>query len=226
MQKFFFVFRLKNPLLNVMVFCLPISLFWSFLDPLVAQSASSSERAKSRKLIIIGDSLTEGYGVSKEQAFPALIEKKIKQDGKNWIVINSGISGSTTASAESRFRWVLRSKPDMVMFALGANDGLRGVKVEESEKNLEKVIRMAQEAKVRVILAGLYIPPNYGKEYGIKFRALYERLSKKYNLPFVSFLLEGVGGVPELNLADGIHPNEKGHQKIADNAYKVLKDLL
>lgn len=184
------------------------------------------KKEKPRRFVIIGDSLTEGYGVSKEQAFPALLEKQIKKEGKNWIVINSGISGSTTASAESRFRWVLRSKPDMVMIALGANDGLRGVKVEESEKNLEKVILMAREAKVRVVLAGLYIPPNYGKEYGIKFRALYERLAQKYELPFISFLLEGVGGVPELNLADGIHPNEKGHQKIAENAYTVLKGLL
>ncbi len=196
----------------------------SFAQTKAVSAKSSSTEMK--KLVILGDSLTEGYGVSKEQAFPAILEKIIQRDHKKWTVVNAGISGSTTASADQRLRWILKSKPHMVMIALGANDGLRGVKVEESEKNLEKVITLAKESEVKVILAGLYIPPNYGAEYGKKFRRVYERLAKKHNLLFISFLLDGVGGVSSLNLADGIHPNEKGHQIIAENAYKVLKGVL
>lgn len=180
----------------------------------------------TQKLVIIGDSLTEGYGVAKEKAFPAILEKEIQKSKKNWTVVNAGISGSTTASAEQRMRWVLRSKPEMIMLALGANDGLRGVKVEESEKNLEKAIVMAKDAGLKVVLAGLYIPPNYGKEYGENFRKIYERLAKKHKLVFISFLLEGVGGVSEYNLADGIHPNEKGHEIIAKNAFKAIQGEL
>lgn len=213
-------FIMKYAVKNVVKYVLFLFYFFSWQ---VSHSQQTPAQKNLKKLVIIGDSLTEGYGVSKEQAFPALLEKLIQKDKLNWTVINAGISGSTTASAEQRLKWVLRSKPDMVMIALGANDGLRGVKVEESEKNLEKVIVAAQKENVKVILAGLYIPPNYGIEYGKKFRAIYENLAKKYKLRFISFLLEGVGGDPALNLADGIHPNEKGHQKIAENAFKVIR---
>jgi acyl-CoA thioesterase-1 len=185
-----------------------------------------AQSSKNKKLVIVGDSLTEGYGVSKEQAFPALLEKKIQEAKKNWVVVNAGISGSKTASAEQRVKWVLKSNPDMIVLALGANDGLRGLKVEESEKNLEKAILLAQQAKLKVVLAGLYIPPNYGAEYGKNFRQVYERLAKKHKLVFIPFLLEGVGGIPEFNLADGIHPNEKGHEKIAATAFRIIQSEL
>lgn len=179
-----------------------------------------------KKLIVIGDSLTEGYGVSKESAFPALLEKKLQKENFNWVVINSGVSGSTTASAPSRIKWALKSKPDLILLCLGGNDGLRGLKVSDSNKNLAQAIEAAQKENIKIILAGLYIPPNYGKDYSKEFRLMYEELAKKYKLTLIPFLLEGVGGNPKFNLADGIHPNEAGHHKVSETVYQQIKGLL
>ncbi len=181
------------------------------------------------KLVVLGDSLTEGYGVSKDSAFPALLEKKFKASGKNWTVVNAGISGSTTASGPSRIKWLLKSnsdKPKLILVILGANDGLRGLKPEESEKNLSQIIEMIQKEKIDVILGGLYMPPNYGKDYTEKFKKIYSSISAKHKIKLIPFILEGVGGQSDKNLADGIHPNEKGHAIVADNIYKVIKDDL
>lgn len=190
-------------------------------------SFTATPAASAKTLIVLGDSLTEGYGVAREKAFPAVLEKKIQDGGKkDWKVVNAGISGSTTASAVGRMKWLFKNKPDMVVLCLGANDGLRGLKVEDSQKNLSEAIEFARKAGVRVVLGGLYMPPNYGKDYTDKFRKMYLDLKDKYKTPFIPFLLEKVGGVPEYNLADGIHPNEKGHAQIADNVYATIKDLL
>lgn len=181
----------------------------------------------AKKLVVLGDSLTEGFGVAKEAAFPAILEKKLHQiNKKEWVVVNAGVSGSTTASAISRMKWLFKSKPDVVLLALGANDGLRGLKVEDSQKNLAEAIEYAQKQKVRVILGGLYMPPNYGADYTDKFKNMYTSLAKKYQLTFVPFILEKVAGNPKYNLADGIHPNEEGHKIIADNVFEVLKGAL
>ena len=159
-----------------------------FLALLFSASLSS---AQSKKLVILGDSLTEGIGVAKESAYPALVEKKIHEDGKNeWTVINAGVSGSTTASATGRLKWLFKSKPDFLMIVLGANDGLRGLKIEESEKNLAQAIEFAQAQKVPVILGGLYVPPNYGKDYTDKFKKMYQTLAKKYKTPLIPFILD------------------------------------
>lgn len=179
-----------------------------------------------QKLVVLGDSLTEGYGVAKDAAFPAVLEKKLQEAGKKWTVVNVGVSGSTTASAVSRMKWVFKSKPQAVLLVLGANDGLRGLKVAESEKNLATAIEYAQEQKVKVILGGLYMPPNYGKEYTTQFKKMYEDLAKKYKLVFIPFILDKVAGDPKYNLADGIHPNEAGHKLIAENVFAVLKGAL
>lgn len=187
----------------------------------------SSPVFAAKKLVVLGDSLTEGFGVAKEAAFPALLEKKLHQSNKkDWVVVNAGVSGSTTASAISRMKWLFKSKPDVVLLALGANDGLRGLKVEDSQKNLAEAIEYAQKQKVRVILGGLYMPPNYGADYTGKFKNMYTSLAKKYQLTFVPFILEKVAGNPKYNLADGIHPNEEGHKIIAENVYEVLKGAL
>ncbi len=174
------------------------------------------------KLIVVGDSLTEGYGVSKEKAYPALLEKKLLAAKMNWEVINSGISGSTTASAISRIKWVLKSKPNLIMLALGANDGLRGLKPVESRKNLQAAIEVIQKAQIPLVLAGMMMPPNYGKEYQKEFEKIYADLARSNKLIFIPFLIEGVGGKLDLNLADGIHPNEKGHVIIADHVFKSI----
>ena len=203
---------------------LPFLLFLIALNPV--GFAKTEATSPPKKLIVLGDSLTEGYGVARETAFPAVLEKKIQSDKKNWSVVNAGVSGSTTASAISRMRWVFRSKPDLVILCLGANDGLRGLKVAESKKNLDEAIRFAKDQKVTVILGGLYMPPNYGADYTKEFRQMYEDLAKQHKIPFIPFLLEGVGGEAKYNLADGIHPNEKGHEIIATTVYNSIKDLL
>lgn len=189
-------------------------------------SLSISLSAWSQKLVILGDSITEGYGVSKEQAYPYLLEQKLKKMGKEITIINSGVSGSTTASASGRLKWVLKSKPETLLLVLGANDGLRGLSVEASQKNLSQAIESAQKSGVKVILGGLYMPPNYGKDYTEKFAKMYSSLAKEHKVKLIPFILEGVGGVPKYNLADGIHPNEEGHKIIADNIFKVIKDEL
>lgn len=195
-----------------------------FLALLFSVSLSS---AQSKKLVILGDSLTEGIGVAKESAYPALVEKKIHDSGKKeWTVINAGVSGSTTASGTGRLKWLFKSKPDLLMIVLGANDGLRGLKIEESEKNLAQAIEYAQAQKVKVILGGLYVPPNYGKDYTEKFKKMYQNLAKKYKTPLIPFILDKVAGDPKYNQADGIHPNEAGHKIIADTVYQEIKGLL
>lgn len=193
---------------------------------ILSLSFFSSLALAEKKLVVLGDSITEGYGVSKDAAYPALLEKKLKDAKKDWSVINSGVSGSTTASGPSRMKWLFKTKPDAVLLVLGANDGLRGLKVEASEKNLADAIEYAQSQKVRVILGGLYMPPNYGKDYTDKFKKMYSDLAKKYKLTFIPFILDKVGGDPKYNLADGIHPNEEGHKIIADTIFNVLKGAL
>ncbi|AHI04754.1 lipase/acylhydrolase domain-containing protein [Bdellovibrio bacteriovorus W] len=193
--------------------------FLFFLSIIFVSSLSFAQK----KLIVLGDSLTEGYGVAKEAAYPALLEKKLHESGKKeWTVINAGVSGSTSASALSRMKWLFKNKPDVVLLALGANDGLRGLDVDASEKNLNAAIEYASKEKVRVILAGLYMPPNYGKAYTDKFKNMYESLAKKHKLTFIPFILDKVGGDPKYNLPDGIHPNEAGHKIISENVFKAI----
>ncbi|MFN7729773.1 MAG: arylesterase [Bdellovibrio sp.] len=192
----------------------------------VVSSVAGPAIASPKKLVILGDSLTEGYGVSRDAAFPALLEKKIKADKKDWVVINAGISGSTSASAVSRLKWQLKSKPDLFVIALGANDGLRGLKPEDLEKNLSQAVEAIQKEKIPVVLAGMQMPPNYTKEYAASFAAVFPRVAKKYGLKTVPFLLEKVAGVTSLNQADGIHPNEKGHAIMAETVYNSIKGLL
>lgn len=182
--------------------------------------------AKQKTLLIVGDSLTEGYGIDKSAAYPAHLEKIFQKNQLDIKVINAGSSGSTTASVESRLKWHLKSKPDYLMIALGANDGLRGFSVEASYQNLKKAIEMAQAHSVRVILGGMLLPKNYGEKYRTDFENTYKKLSREFDVIFIPFLLEGVGGVPELNLADGIHPNEKGHEKMAEHIFKSIKGKL
>ena len=197
-----------------------------FILLLLPSVLTAQTKVPLRQLVIIGDSLTEGYGVSKDSAFPQLLEKKLNQKSQDWQVINSGVSGSTTASALSRVRWMLKNKPDLVLIILGANDGLRGLKTEQSEKNLAEAIELAQKSHVKVILGGLYMPPNYGKEYSQQFKTMYSHLAKKYKVYLVPFILEKVAGDPKLNQADGIHPNEEGHKIVATTIYNSIKDQL
>ena len=192
--------------------------------PALAQESKAS--GTPIKIVMLGDSLTEGYGLDEEEAFPALVEKLLREEGKNVQVINAGISGSTTASGLSRLKWMMKSKPDWLVLALGANDGLRGQSTENIAKNLEEIISYAQSQNCRVLLAGMHVPTNYGKEYSEQFYSVFKRVAEKMNVPLMPFLLESVGGVKEFNLPDGLHPNQEGHKIIAKNVAGQLKKLL
>lgn len=181
----------------------------------------------STEIICLGDSLTAGYGIEKDKAYPKLLEIKLKAKGKDVKVLNGGVSGSTTASGKTRLNWFLKkAKPKILILALGANDGLRGLKLASSEKNLEEIITLAKSRDIQVLLAGMQLPPNYGEDYTKAFRSMYSNLKKKHDLPIIPFLLKGVGGKKELNIEDGIHPNEKGHEVIANTVLEYLEPLL
>ena len=177
-------------------------------------------------IVALGDSLTEGFGVDKKEAYPHLLEQKLLQKGHAVKVINAGISGSTSASATSRLRWYIRTNPDIVIIALGGNDGLRGLSVEHMKSKLAEAIELALSKKIQVLLAGMQIPQNYGTEYTESFRNAFYELAEQYNLRMIPFLLKGVGGVSSLNQADGIHPNAEGHQILTRTVIEHLEPLL
>jgi acyl-CoA thioesterase-1 len=178
-------------------------------------------------VLCLGDSLTEGYGVAPEQSYPSLLERRLRAAGHPEArVINAGISGSTSASAASRLRWQLAAAPDVLILALGANDGLRGVDLAETRKNLDSAIALAREAGVRVVLAGMKLPPNYGRDYTSGFESLFPELARERDVALIPFLLDGVAARPELNLPDGIHPNARGYERVVENVLPVLLPLL
>lgn len=180
-----------------------------------------------KTIVFLGDSLTAGYGVEREEAYPKIIEKKLKEKKvDNLKILNGSISGSTSASAHKRLRFYLRSKPDILVLALGANDGLRGVKTETTYANLKKAILLAKENNIRVLLCGVRVPPNYGEEYSKNFQGIFVKLQREFSLPFVPRILEGVAGRADLNQSDGIHPNEQGQKIMADTVLKKLEELL
>ena len=196
-------------------------------NPTETQVYRKNSTENSFRILILGDSLTEGYGVSAQQAFPSLLEKKLNNEfssdkNRSYEIINAGISGSTSSGGVSRIEWLLKSKPDFLILALGGNDGLRGVPVEETKNNLEKIILAAKSKDIPTLLAGMKMPPNYGIEYTREFSKLFEDLANQENVPLIPFLLEGVGGNPAMNLPDRIHPNPSGHQKIAQTVYQNL----
>jgi acyl-CoA thioesterase-1 len=176
----------------------------------------------------MGNSITAGYGVGESEAFPALIQKKIDSLRLPYKVINAGISGETSADGLSRISWVLKQPVDVFVLELGGNDGLRGIPLSGTAQNLQGIIDSVKKKypNAKLILAGMEIPPNMGKKYTDEFRALYGQLAKKNNTLLIPFLLKGVGGVPELNQDDGIHPNIEGHKIVADNVWRQLKPLL
>lgn len=183
--------------------------------------------AKERVIVAFGDSLTAGLGVGAEQTYPALLAKKLKKNGHAFHVVNSGVSGETTAGGLRRIGWILlKMEPDIVILELGANDGLRGLSLHEMEKNLAQIIEKLQSNGVAVILAGMKVPPNYGKDYSNRFEAVYPALAAQYNLPLIPFFLEGVAARSHLNQADGIHPTAAGYQIITDNIWPIIKKVI
>ena len=174
-----------------------------FLIPFIG----NAEKHQHYTILILGDSLTEVIGIDPTMNYPSLVERKLNQEGLNIKVINGGVSGSTTASALSRLQWYKRVKPDMLILALGANDGLRGLQTSEMEHNLGRVIEEAQKNKIKVVLAGMKVPLNYGEEYTTAYDQVFKNLATQHALVFSPFLLKDVALIPESNISDGIHPN-------------------
>jgi acyl-CoA thioesterase-1 len=182
----------------------------------------------ARTIIFFGDSITAGSGLDPDEAFPALIQKKLDAVGRPWRVVNAGLSGETTAGGLRRLDWILRQPVDIFVIELGGNDGLRGIPPENSQANLQTMIERirAKHPRVTLVLAGMQMPTNMGPDYTRRFAAMYPELAEKNRTALIPFLLEGVGGVASLNQADGIHPTAAGHQILADTVWRTLQPLL
>ena len=192
-------------------------------------ASTQATTPKTKTVLFFGNSLTAGYGLDQSQAFPALIQQKIDSLGLSYRVINGGVSGETSAGGNQRIDFVLKQQPiDVFVLELGANDGLRGIPLTETKKNLQSIIDKVKTKypNARLVMAGMQMPPNMGPAYTAEFRNLYPELTKKNNMTLIPFLLQGVADVPRLNLEDGNHPTEEGHQVVADNVWQVIKDVL
>ena len=184
---------------------------------------------KTKTILCFGDSITAGYGLDDSQdAFPSVIQQKIDALDLNYTVINSGLSGETSAGGKSRIGWVMNQEVSIFILELGANDGLRGVPLSETRANLQAIIDVVQEKspKTTIILAGMELPPNMGQDYTSGFRQIFADLAFKNTLKFIPFILKDVGGIKELNQSDGIHPTIEGHQIVANTVWNVLEPII
>ncbi|PIQ47217.1 MAG: arylesterase [Cytophagales bacterium CG12_big_fil_rev_8_21_14_0_65_40_12] len=206
-----------------------ISKFSLLVYLFVGLSIWSIQLDQNRKTIIFfGDSITAGYGLSMEEAYPNLIQKRIDSLGLNYEVINAGLSGEASAGGLDRIDWILKGKPDIFVLELGGNDGLRGLSIEETEANLKAMIDKVRAANpnTKILLAGMQIPPNLGQEYTKAFRNVFPKVARDKNVELIPFLLENVGGDTKLNQSDGIHPNTAGHKIVAETVWGYLGKYL
>jgi acyl-CoA thioesterase-1 len=177
-------------------------------------------------IVAFGDSLTAGFGVASEDAYPSRLERRLRDEGYAYRVVNAGVSGDTTAGGLRRVDWVLKAKPRIVILELGANDGLRGLSPERTRDNLAQIIERLRAAGATVVLAGMRVPPNYGDEYARAFGAVFPDLAARYQLPLIPFFLDGVATDPSLNQSDGLHPTADGYRVIVDRIWPRIRPLL
>ena len=196
----------------------------SALFPATAQNANGGKK----RIVILGDSITAGYGLDPQEAYPALLQKKIDAAGLPYVVTNAGVSGDTTAGGLRRINWALGQGADVLVVALGGNDGLRGISPQQTAANLAGIIDKARgkKADIKVVVAGMEMPENMGAPFTGKFKEVFPRVAKEKDAALVPFLLAGVGGVEALNQADRIHPTKEGQEKVADNVWRTLQGLL
>ena len=193
----------------------------------VAPAAPAAPVAPTKpRVVFLGDSLTAGLGLATAQSYPSLVGQRLRQHGYDYDVVNAGVSGDTSAGGLRRLDWSLDGDVRVLVLALGANDGLRGLPPSELKKNLAAVLDRAREKKIPVLLAGMEAPPNNGPDYTRDFRKVYSDLAKEYQVRFIPFLLQGVAGDAALNQADGIHPNVRGAEIVADLVWQELEPLL
>lgn len=193
------------------------------------QTEETETTSAHKTILCFGDSITAGYGLDDSaDAFPALLQKKIDSLDLNYTVINSGVSGETTAGGKSRIDWVIKQPVSVFLLELGANDGLRGVALSETRANLQAIIDVVKTKSpdTTIILAGMQLPPNMGQDYTREFKQLYIDLANKNNIEFIPFILKDVGGIASLNQSDGIHPNIEGHKILANTVWEVLEPLI
>ena len=192
--------------------------------------SNEAETNTNKTILFFGDSLTAGFGLDDENdAFPGLIQNTIDSLQLNYTVINSGLSGETTSGGRSRLNWVIMNQPiDIFVLELGANDGLRGIPLSETRENLQIMIDLAKKKNpdIKIVLAGMQLPPNIGQDYTTEFKNIFPELAQKNDTYLIPFLLENVGGIPKLNQADGIHPTVEGQKIVAENVWNILKPLL
>lgn len=188
--------------------------------------ATGSPQILRPTIVALGNSLTAGLGVPPEESYPSQLQRRLEAGGYPYRVINAGMSGETSAGMLRRVEWVLKSNPSLVILETGGNDGLRGLDLQETRRNLEAIIRRLKAAGVTVVLAGMKLPPNYGAAYTAEFARLFPELARAHDLPFMSFFLEGVATRAALNQADGIHPTGEGYRVIVDHLMPILEPLL
>jgi acyl-CoA thioesterase-1 len=196
------------------------------MQTVTKQDSVKKETVKT--IVFFGNSLTAGYGVDLSEAYPSLIQKKIDSLKLDYKVVNAGLSGETSAGGVTRVTWVLKQKVDIFVLELGANDGLRGIMVPETKKNLQQIIDTVRKVspETKIVLVGMQIPPSMGAKYTAEFQKMYQEVADKNKVALIPFLLEGVAGHPELNLPDGIHPTAEGYKIVAENVWKVMKGML
>jgi acyl-CoA thioesterase I len=193
---------------------------------LTACAAAPADPPPGPVIVAFGDSLTAGYGVPADQTYPARLGERLKREGYGYRVVNAGVSGDTTAGGLRRVDWALRLKPEIVILELGVNDALRGQKLDGVRANLDQMIARFQAAGARVLVAGMRLPPNYGDRYAEDFHRLYGDVARAHRAPLMPFFLDGVGAVPRLNQADGIHPTAEGYAIVVDRLWPYLVPLL
>lgn len=199
----------------------------TFVLVVLAALASPIARAATRpRIVVLGDSLSAGYGIDKAQAVPAQIQKKVDAEGYHYEVINAGVSGDTSDGGVTRLDWSLKGDVAVLVVELGGNDGLRGIPPARTRQNLEKIIDTARQRHIEVLLTGMEAPPNYGEAYTKEFRQVFRDVAREKKVAFMPFYLEGVAGIPRLNIADGIHPTPEGARIVATNLWRYLKPLL
>lgn len=194
--------------------------------PPPAPAAEPSVSPDRPKIVVLGDSLTAGLGLAETQSFPSLLQEYADKAGYRFKVVNAGVSGDTSAGGLRRVDWALDGDVRVLVLALGANDGLRGLPVREMKSNLTAIIRRARDRKVEVVLAGMEAPPNYGQEYAAEFRSAFRDIATSERIVFIPFLLDKVAGQSAMNQGDGIHPNERGTRIVADTVWAALRPLL
>lgn len=197
-------------------------------EPQAAESAVPAAVSERPSVVFLGTSLTAGLGLEPEQAYPALIQRKIDSAGLTYRVVNAGVSGETSAGARRRVEWLLREPVEVLVVETGANDGLRGLSPDSLHANIQAVLIRAREMRPapKLVLLGMRVPPNYGRTYSQRFQAIYPELARENGAELVPFLLDGVGGVAALNQPDGIHPTAEGHRKMAETVWRVLEPVL